>query len=319
MHHRYTTCSILAVLLLSTPALAAGPDDPAKRQALSHTEAEKGLSLFAAGRWPEAYDQLRKADELYHSPPLTLHMARALVKMGRLIDARTLYEMVLEEPLSRSAPQTYTDAHTKARAELAALTPRIASLQVTVSGVPYASADVHLDGAVLPEGRREVDPGQHKLEARAPDGGRVARTITLGDGAQESISLALHSSPPPTQSPPRRDWRTSYVPTITAFGVGALGIVVGSITGGVSYAKVSDIRTRCDGNQCNPADRGSRDTAATLGNVSTGAFVFGAVGIAAGGALLGLRRYALIKRGDSATASWSFDVGPGHVGLQGSF
>ena len=81
----------------------------------------------------------------------------------------------------------------------------------------------------------------------------------------------------------------SILPGAIALGASAMGLGVGVVTGAMSVAKVSDLRSRCQGDHCAPADRTTADQARTLGTVSTAAFVVGGVAAAAGVLLIVLR------------------------------
>lgn len=174
----YVSSGIIGVvLLLATPA---GADD--SRRATVQAMAQKGIALLEAERWQEAYDQLRQADELYHAPTLTLRMAQALSKLGKLLEARELYRRILEESLPEGAPAGFIKAKENARTELDALNARIPVIAVTVTGTSYEAAGVRLDGVALSEGRHEVNPGSHTIEACPATGYSVVKTVTLADG-----------------------------------------------------------------------------------------------------------------------------------------
>ncbi|XXX74547.1 tetratricopeptide repeat protein [Sorangium sp. So ce134] len=118
----------------------------------------------------------------------------------------------------------------------------------------------------------------------------------------------------------------SLLPAGLAFGLGAVGIGVGAVTGLVSLSKVSDIKERCEGQRCPAELKGDADTATTLGHVSTVSFIVGAASAAAGVVLLVVRPggdAAPDAAGAAARAqrgvAWSAGVGLGRIEIQGTF
>src|SRR4029078_9671931 len=59
-------------------------------------------------------------------------------------------------------------------------------------------------------------------------------------------------------------------------------ILVAAVTGGVSLGMTGDLKKRCPGNVCGPADQSTLDSATALANASTATFVIGGVAAAAG-------------------------------------
>ncbi|WP_437314918.1 tetratricopeptide repeat protein [Sorangium sp. So ce385] len=116
-------CAFAVTLLAAAPALAAKPPEAASAEAqqLARTKAHEGLKLYGADRWQEAFEVFKEADGLYHAPTLVLYMARCQRKLGRLEEARGLYEQVLAEPLPDDPPAAFLDARRDAETELAAV------------------------------------------------------------------------------------------------------------------------------------------------------------------------------------------------------
>ncbi len=152
--------------------------------------------------------------------------------------------------------------------------------------------------------------GDHTVGAAAEGFLPVIRPVTLRRGKVEVVVLDLQVDPAAMN---RRKARMAG----PAYGVGAAGIIVGAVTGGVVLAKDSALKARCGGTTCPKAEQGTIDTIHTLGNVSVGGFVIGALGVAAGTVLV------LAQPGKSGSppggkagslAGWSVGVGP--LGLQ---
>jgi hypothetical protein len=135
-----------------------------------------------------------------------------------------------------------------------------------------------------------VDPGELEVVATA-DGYYPAReTVTVSAGGSPAkVTLTLlpiaetpHDEPP--APPPVEEGEFEILPILpwAVIGLGAAGLAVGAITGGVATAKVGDIRDQCPQSPC-PADLADdKDSAITFATVSTVTFIVGGL-IAAGG------------------------------------
>jgi hypothetical protein len=321
---------VAAAPLLLDPAPAAAQPKPEsslnERQELARMKAQQGLKLFGADRWQEAFDWFREADVLFHAPTLTLYMARCQRKMGKLLEARALYDQILAEPLPADPPPAYLEARDAAAGELGALRKIIPTVQIAVTGAQGGPARVTLDGKPFAEDRRELNPGNYTVEAQDGSGARAARSFTLQEGTHPRIELAFQpapgtpSLPPPAPDASPRPAGGSYLPGAITLGVGAVGLGIGAITGVMSLNKVSDIKSRCNGDLCPRSEQANADGARTLAHVSTATLVLGGACAVAGAVLLVVR-----PRGHAAPANAgsglrvSAILGPGRLDLQGSF
>src|SRR5262249_3538830 len=132
-------------LLLGAPCAALASDPQADARALG----ERGLTLFQAGRWEEAYTVFAEANGLYHAPTLVLYMATCRRNQGRLVEARALYQQVMSEPLPKDAPERFKKAQAQAHEDADAVAARIPLLKVARSGPGSASARITVDGAPM--------------------------------------------------------------------------------------------------------------------------------------------------------------------------
>ena len=301
-----------AAALLLAPALAAAPCSAQDRKA-AEALANQGFELFEASDYPAAVDHFERAEQRCHSPRLLVFTGRAEARRGRLLRARALFEQAAAEPTTPRSPASFREAQVEARKELEALRSRVPTLQVFVTGAPAEEIALTLDGAPVGLAElshaKELDPGEHTVTADAPGAERFVRHITLREGVVERIELALRAPPAKEPAP-----APSIAPAAVAFGVGALGVGLGAVTGLVSVSKVSDIESRCEGNQCLKSDAAEGDTAATLGTVSTVSFIVGGLGVAAGVTLLVLR-----GGDDPASAPVTVGLGLGTMRVGGAF
>jgi hypothetical protein len=307
----------LWLALLLTLALSSAPSSRASAQADAVKQAlelgYEGDRLYAQGSWAEAYQRFADADALAHSPVFVLYMARCRKNAGRLLEARALYDRVMTEPVPTSAPQPFREAREDARAERGELDRRIVSVRVRVRGADGAPAALTIDGKPLGagEGATPLDPGAHALVARS--GGRVARrTVNLAEGSGTTLvelDLAAGGAPAPVAD----HEPGSLTPAWVALGVGLVGLVAGSVTGGIAAVKAGDVKEGCQGNHCRQQDAGDLDTAQTLATASTIAFAVGGVGLAAAGVLF------VVRPGGGAPAAPSATPSQAWVGVSGAF
>jgi hypothetical protein len=222
-------------------------------------------------------------------------------------------------------------------------------LNVTVDGKPILAVMV---GVPQP-----IDPGEHRIEATAAGKRAQAQSITLKDGERTTVTLQLQADsgaavvpaaaavgaaaaaapnePMPTSTspasataaPPTQDQGVqgeagpSKVPAYVAFGVGAVGLGLGT----VFTLKWASKRSEAD-DLCNNPDGSCPESArpkideldkqgTTAGTIGLIGFGVGAVGIGAGITLLVMNG----GKSESKSAGITPLVGPGFVGMNGRF
>ncbi|MBI4702541.1 MAG: hypothetical protein HY744_15585 [Deltaproteobacteria bacterium] len=281
----------LALALLATRAHAQPETSGTGRdRAAARALAGAGFALFQAGDYARAIERLRAAEQIVHAPTHVLYLARALAKLGKLAEAREQYRRVADEVLAKDGPAAFRQAQAEARQELAALAARIPAVRIAVQ-CPAAAASagsVDIDGkpvgAAELAGPIQLDPGEHRIRARAPRCGALERTVQLREGgAQQVVSMTLgpaDGEPPaaPGQAP---GGLPLPVPALALLGAGIVGVGVGTVAGVLAIDKASELKDRCPSNPCPPENEDLADSATALAHVSTVGF---AVGIAAAGA-----------------------------------
>jgi len=320
-----------AVVASASPRIASAQPEPQVSQEskdAARALAEKGYELFEAGKYADAMEHFKQAEQKFHASPHLLFIARSQVKLGNLVEGREVYEKIIAERLANYAPDAFREAQADAKKEVAALRQRIPSIQLVVIGAEPDHVKVTIDGTELPSRklheRLPANPGPHTIVGTAEGHPPVTRSVTLAESATASIELSFGASaapsapPQPDQPAPDAPPTGSLVPAIAAFGVGALGLGIGAITGAISLSKVSDVKSHCEGTSCPVAWQGDADSATTLGTVSTVSFIVGGLGVGAGVVLL------LVRGGGAAPpppASWWVRprVGLGTIGLDGRF
>jgi hypothetical protein len=162
-------------------------------------------------------------------------------------------------------------------------------VHVTLDSVPLVDT---LDGKAL-----ALDPGSHLLRFEAEGKAPVEKTVVLREGEKDrrvTVALApegyVPQAPlPPLPVTPPSTWNQRKTTAVAAGAVGLVGVIVGSVTGGLAISSWSTAKNECTAVSCPPSTRpsaeSSRSSAVTLGTVSTVAFVVGGAGLAGGGLL----------------------------------
>ncbi len=319
-------CGLLAVC---AEARAAEPDDATKNAA--RDLAQRAAEAYEAGDHAAAQDLFHRAYALVRAPTLSLREARALEKLGRLVEAVEAYVRTTRTPVDPAAPEVFRQALSEAAEELAQLRPRVPRLKITVEGADPSGLEVTVDGKPL---RREligvstpIDPGAHSIAGTAANGSGAA-SVTLKEGEETSIVLRIEpgktqgsaAAQPASQklggeSPAVDRGTTQRTWAIVSFAAGGVGLGVGVVTGLMATGRHSKASESCPENRCVAGSPGADDVDAfrSLRTVSTIGYVFGAVGVAAGTTLL------LTAPKEKKTGWVAPYLGPASAGVTGKF
>jgi hypothetical protein len=314
---------ILAQVLAPLPALAQSDEQRAAAREL----AGEGADAFDAGRYQDAIDRFTRAESLVHALPHLLFLARSHAKLNQYVKAREAYMKIINEALPPNATQSVRDAQSSAQSEISQVEGKIGRLTIQVQGKEQAKdLVVQVNGvpvpAVLVGAPQPVDPGDHKVEAVATGFRAAPQSVTMGEGERKEVVLALTSdpnaappgavgaaAPPPTgepslAGPPPSDGPPTdtgagggssgmRIGSYVAFGVGAVGLGLGTVFLIQRSGKQSEIDDlcgpgeTCDASQVDETEvkglESDRDSAGTLSVVG---FVVGGLGIATGVTLL---------------------------------
>jgi hypothetical protein len=309
---RAAVTALFSLALVAAPHVASAQSE--EELAGARAAATQGLDAFNAGNYEKALDMMGRAQALVHSPIHLYYMAKSYEKLNQLVKARENYLKVVREKLGTDASPSLRKVQQDAKAELAALDPRIPVLTVTVTGEGAAGARAVMNGKDIPQPligvARPVDPGEHKLQAIADGYESEVVTVTLAEGAKQEVVLELKPSArraSPAADEPASDSSAAVELTTpgpdmgakpgssglrtasyVSFGVGVVGLGAGTWFLLDRMGKKSDIDSICSGG-C-PEDRRSEiqsleDDAASAGTLAVVGYSLGAVGIGAGIAL----------------------------------
>jgi tetratricopeptide (TPR) repeat protein len=156
------------------PASAITAEDRARAAAKFH----EGEAAFKRHAYSEAADDFEAAYAIAPHPFALWNAADSREKAGDLARAANLCARYLRESPANDANRS------EAAARLASLTPRLSRVTITAPGGDGAT----IDGAPAPSFELFVDPGDHLVAAKFPDG-PAERRVSLVAGARASITL----------------------------------------------------------------------------------------------------------------------------------
>ncbi len=285
----------------TTPSTTSPQD---KDQALK--TGERALEQFDRGQWQKAYALFSKAYRQYPAPTFLMFMGHCQRNLNRLVEAQQLFQKLEQTRLPPRAPPAFVRAKETARKQLIELATHIPKVRIQIVGIGAETEwAIKIDSVALPGDQTNADlplnPGKHVIEAHAPGMVPATQTVTLSpDGTVTDVLLELRPLPaappatvpsatptvPPvaTVPPPEveRQSRGPLWPAMVAFGVGAVGLGFGAISGGLALAKANDINSRCANQSCLISDQSEDDTARRLATMSTVGLVVGGVAAATG-------------------------------------
>lgn len=318
---------LLTVMTLSpSPAAAQTATEKAAARAL----ANEGEAALKKNDYATALDKFDKASKLVPDAiTLTLGMARAQLGLGKLVEAKESFNVVMRAPLLPNAPPAFKAAKAEAEREIVGIESRIGGLVITVEP---SSAVVTVDGepvpAVLIGDRRPTNPGQHLLRGTAPgyrpaetkvdvkSGGRTEAKLVLAK--DEPTAAPVVSEPPPPEAPapppPAPESNGLRTGAWVAAGVGVAGLAVGGLFGVLAKGKHDDVAAACGGGtKCPPSAKSTHDAFESRATISTVGFVVAGVGAA-----VAIPLFVMSKPAPQGAAA-HLVVSPSSLAVAGSF
>jgi hypothetical protein len=290
--------ALAVALTWSRPAAAEEEDtgDKATARQLFHQAGE----AMSAGDYAQAADLYARSNALYPAPTAALGEARALVQVGRLLDASERYHALVDSELPEDASDAFKEAVVSARRERKLVMGRLPSLLITLEG----DAEVSLDGKPLPPAalgvKRLVDPGEHHIRAVAGERVVFERTVTVAESAVLEVPIRIATDEAPTPPLPPRplhdapddvdegasDGGAQRTAGFVLLGIGAAGLVVWGATGIVYLGDRSTIDRECDARKlCSQEGLDAVNRGKTVGLVNT-VSLFAGLAVAATGLTL---------------------------------
>lgn len=328
MLRRHITSACLAGSLCGLAATQAAAEEDARigARALGYA----GVEAYQAGDYQAAEQKLNRAFMLLPAPSLGLWSARALVKVGALVEASRRYLAVSRLPLSAGDPAVQKEAKADAEREHAELQPRIPTVRLQLRGAGWEEVRVMVDGTPVElgamDGRVAINPGEHLIEGQrlAAKGKReavvrarvsvaeaehTAALLDFGTIAPFDLGLTAQHGPPSSGelgADTGAAWRTGGW---VAVGVGGSALLFSGIAGLIAYGQLDDFD--CSADPCRSSSSDDVDTYNSLRTFST-------IGYVAGGLVAAAGVWVLLEHGEPE-ATFSVGIGPGSAAVRARF
>jgi hypothetical protein len=322
---------LLGLCLLSPPAVA---QSEAENRAAARALAVEGVALAEAGDCTAAIDRFSRAEQLFHAPTILTGLGECQCKVGLLVEGTESLNQAARENLGPNPPDAFVQAQERARTLLAEYLPKVAKLTLQVQTPTNAPFVVTIDGARLPVAMvgapRPINPGEHQIKVEGDTYLPATATVTLAEGASETATLTLElrpqaevaPPPPPPPDVPAETAEPSRVPAYIAFGVGAVGLGVGTVFGLSAMSTKSDLEKVCVDGGCPPSAQSDIDSMQSSATVATIGFGVGLVAVGVGAYLwLSAEPEAAPAVGVQQPRGFGLRavLSPGYVGLNGDF
>lgn len=297
----FAVFSVFAALARPTPALA---DEGQSAEALF----QAGMTDMQNKRFATACPSFRKSYRVEPRPATLFYLAECEQGAGRLATAAATYDEYLErfDRLSATEQKQEADRENLASSRREAIEKDLPFVRITIP----ASAPEGTRVTRTPQGGGEpvavalniplpLDPGEHVVSTEAPGRPRLDKRFFIQKGERKTLMLEL--SPPTVETAKQVRFGAPLAPVpaflpplnpgisgrrvmaYTLGGIGVAGVLVGAVTGAVTWAQKRPIDENCnDLKVCNPQGESAKSTAKTLGIVSTASFIVGAAGLATG-------------------------------------
>ena len=340
-------CAVVALTLsvaaLTQQARAQSDDD----KSTARTLGQDGQEALDKKNFSKASDLFRRAVKIFDEakapvpPTLLLGYARGSAGKGNVVAAQEAYNRVIRQGTAPGASALFANAVEDAKKEIDAVSARIASVTITVSGCdnPQVTVDDNPISSAVLGIKKSIDPGTHIVKATAASCSSGEASFEVGDGKSAEVSVKLKKddkdtgmgtvtgTPTPTGTGPATGVGTgadtagskgggpNMALAITGFAVGGVGLVLGGITGALALGKHSTLSTSCpSGVNCASKLQSDLDSYHLMGTLSTVGFIVGGVGIVAGVIFLATAPSSPKK------SAWIMPViGPGSLGAVGAF
>ena len=248
---------------------------PASRQ-------NAGLKAYQEGRYQEAVDLCTRAESLMHATTHLLIVARSQAKLGHLVEAQEAYIRIKRDQLPANAPRAFVEAQAAAAEEQAALGPRVPTLKISLEGAPPKGVTLVIDGqnvsAAMVGLPKPINPGQHTIAAHGPSAESEAATVTLPEGAAQSLTLTMHAvqgapaeptgtassgtgdvAPSADHAPAPQGKPGLRIAGWVGIGVGVVGAAVGTVLLVKNQSDLNSANSMCGGAACPMSKKGQID------------------------------------------------------------
>jgi len=299
----------LILALLPTPANAQATDAAAAEQLFMAARA-----AMEKGDFKTACERFAESQRLDPAAGTLINLADCLDRQGKIASAWQRWK----EALEMLRPDDERRVAVSQRAQ--SIEARVPKLELRLSATAPPGTVAERDGIALGSASfgisLPIDPGPHRLVAKAPGHAQREYTLTVREGESSTLEIepggpasnaATPAAPAPTApapATPLRDSGSSATRTwgFVGLGIGAAGLLVGGTAGVLAIAKKNEMEDACHrvGAEllCTSAGVDAAESGNTFATVANIGVAVGLIGAAAGAYLL------LSSRGESRTTAF---------------
>jgi PEGA domain len=268
---------------------------------------DRGDEQAEQGDLDGALASYQAAHELMHVPTTGLEVARTLVKLGKMVEARDVALEVMRMPTAAREGRPFKVARAAAENLARELASQIPTLRLELRPeVASEQAAIDIDQRKVPLSALglgyTLNPGAHRIQIAANGYQTVVRNVTLRAGDTQTLRVELAAAPKPKAavrkssrppapaasktSPPPVDVAStegsSTWPQWVGFSLGGAGLVVGAVTGVLSLNRTRAAKEHCAGNKCTSEAQDDLDEAVKMANISNAGFAVAVLGTGIG-------------------------------------
>jgi hypothetical protein len=212
-----------------------------------------GAEAFDKQDFATALDRFQRAESLYKVPSISVMVARCLARVGRVVEAVDKYEETLRVPLDAAAPEAFQRAVAEASAEVDVARARVSRLELRLPSDAPTDGQVMLDSKPVPPALLGVpiplDPGAHRVVARAAGRRDFVSDVTLSEGGRQALAISFGSVAARTPVAPTGEavkGRPVSALSIALLAGGGVGIAAGAVTGIAALKHKSKLDDACN-------------------------------------------------------------------------
>jgi hypothetical protein len=208
---------------------------------------DEALALADANRWDAACPKFRESLEAEASVGAQLNVAKCSERASLLLQAEREYRALLELNRSTRDRDRRLEVEARAKEALKSLERRIPRVVVKVKPAS-AEARLLIDGeppvSTATNGAVRLDPGLHKVRAEASAFEAAEEVVTLKEGEERVVELAMGRVPIDRVGPETRPADFSLVGWVSA-GAGLAVAAGGAAMVGVASMRANEIEDVC--------------------------------------------------------------------------
>jgi len=294
---RVSILGSLAGLALLCSVRSAAAEVTAGQRAAAEALFQQAAQLVEQKRVSEACEKFAASQELDPALGTTLYLADCYEQVGKTASAWALFQEAADG--ARRAQQA--DREQIATERAAKLAERLSKLELRVPAARRVPGlELRINDTLVPSaswnGPLPVDPGQTRVEARAPGRKPWSVQVQVADGPSTQVVELIELAKAPQAMPTAAAGPSSSAPSgdngsaqrvigYVASAIGVVGLAAGGFFGYRALTLNRQSKGSCraeDPNACTPEGASKREDAQSASTVSTVASIGGGVLLATG-------------------------------------